>query len=190
MKRYLFLSLIIIMVLGLVYAQTSTQTQTNQKTRPATIFVLHIESFSKVYKSNFEKNVKAFDETFKFGSCVYHPITGLVISCYTQSHKDGLPYPTLANRVLKELLPILNDITLPPKTMINIIVMVEDKKDPFNGKTLFIGFPYSALKDYMSKKDQDAFAKQMVVALETEKLNYNKGTFVSTKYDWEWILKL
>ena len=112
------------------------------------------------------------------------------ISCYVENSQNGFPYPTLANRVVKELLPILNDAILPSKTTINIIIMVQNKNDPFLGKTLLISFPFSAVKDFMAKKDQDAFAKQMIVLLETERLNYQKGTFSSAKNDWEWILKL
>ncbi|MEN2984954.1 MAG: hypothetical protein ABDH25_08045 [Dictyoglomaceae bacterium] len=177
-------------ILALSSSFSQTQTSTTTVSKPGTVFVLHIESFSKIYKSNFEKNIKAFDDTFKFGTTLYHPIIGLNISCYTKTSQKGLPYPTLANRVLKELLSLINDILLPPKTSINIIIMVQDKNDPFLGKTLFISIPYQAIKDFIAKKDQEAFAKQMIVLLETEKLNYQKGTFLSSQYDWEWILKL
>lgn len=187
-KSILVFFVSVILIFNFSFAQTQTSTVTT--TKPGTVFVLHIESFSKIYKSNFEKNIRAFDDTFKFGTSLYHPIIGLNISCYTKTSQKGLPYPTLVNRVLKELLPILNDITLPPKTSINIIIMVQDKNDPFLGKTLFINIPYQAIKDFITKKDQETFAKQMIVLLETDKLNYQKGSFVSSKYDWEWILKL
>lgn len=190
MKKYIILLLVFTLILGVSFSQSQTPTTTSQEKKPATVFVLHIESFSKIYKSNFEKNIKAFDDSFKFGTTLYHPVIGLNISCYTKTSQKGLPYPTLANRVVKELLPILNDIVLPPKTLINIIIMVQDKNDPFLGKTLFISFPYSSVKDFMTKKDQDAFAKQMTVVIETDKLTYQKGTFISSQYDWEWILKL
>ncbi len=188
MKKGILVFLIFIILSGLSFSQTQTSTVTT--TKPGTVFVLHIESFSKIYKSNFEKNIRAFDDTFKFGSSLYHPIIGLNISCYTKTSQKGLPYPTLANRVLKELLPLLNDIILPPKTSVNIIIMVQEKNDPFLGKTLFISIPYQAIKDFIIKKDQEALAKQMIVLLETDRLNYQKGAFVSSKYDWEWILKL
>ncbi|MGB9856783.1 MAG: hypothetical protein ACPLKX_01390 [Dictyoglomaceae bacterium] len=190
MKKCIITLLLFVLIINFSFSQTQTPTVTSKEKKPVTIFVLHIESFSKIYKSNFEKNIRAFDDTFKLGVSLYHPIIGLNISCYTKTNQKGLPYPTLVNRVLKELLPILNDIVLPLKTRINIIIMVQDKNDPFLGKTLFITFPYSSLKDFMTKKDQDAFARQMIVLLETEKLNYQKGTFTSSQYDWEWILKL
>lgn len=188
MKRFILVSLVfMILIFSLSLSQTQTSTVT---TKPGTVFVLQLESFSKIYKSNFEKNIKAFDDTFKFGSSLYHPIIGLNISCYTKTSQKGFPYPTLANRVLREILPLINDIILPPKTLVNIIIMVQEKNDPFLGKTLFISIPYQAIKDFIVKRDQEALAKQMIVLIETDKLNYQKGTFVSSKYDWEWILRL
>ncbi|MCX7846229.1 MAG: hypothetical protein N2312_06405, partial [Dictyoglomaceae bacterium] len=179
MKNVILIFLVfVILIFNFSFSQTQTptasqtQTSTATTTKPGTVFVLHLESFSKIYKSNFEKNLRAFDDTFKFGTSLYHPIIGLNISCYTKTNQKGLPYPTLVNRVLKELLPILNDIILPPKTSVNIIIMVQDKNDPFLGKTIFINIPYQAIKDFMTKKDQEAFAKQIIVLLEADKLNY------------------
>jgi len=121
---------------------------------------------------------------------IYHPAIGLNLSFYTKLQQKGLPYPSMINRILKNLVNILNSSELPDKTTINIVLYTEDDKDLYNGKTLFLTFPLSAIKEYNKTKDLNKFGSQIIVFLETEKLEYKNGVFTAKNYDFEWILKI
>lgn len=190
-SKLLIISLGFILLISFSIAQTATSTIKNQpEKKPATIFTLHILTFNNLIKSNLEKDVKALDESFKMSIPIYHPAIGLNLSFYTKLTQKGLPYPSMINRILKNLISALNSSNLPDKTNINIVLYAEDEKDPYNSKTLFLTFSLLALKEYSKTKDLNKFGSQIIGFIETEKLEYKNGTFTSKNYDFEWILKI
>ncbi|ACI18359.1 hypothetical protein [Dictyoglomus thermophilum] len=189
-KNYIFIFTLILFLSTIIFAQTQTTTKTQPPKKPATIFVLHALTFSNLSKGNLEKDLKSLDDTFKMSIPIYHPAIGLNLSFYTKLQQKGLPYPSMINRILKNLVNILNSSELPDKTTINIVLYTEDDKDLYNGKTLFLTFPLSAIKEYNKTKDLNKFGSQIIVFLETEKLEYKNGVFTAKNYDFEWILKI
>ena len=189
-KSYIILFILILFLSTIIFAQTQTTTKTQPPKKPATIFVLHALTFSNLSKGNLEKDLKALDDTFKMSIPIYHPAIGLNLSFYTKLQQKGLPYPSMINRILKNLVNILNSSELPDKTTINIVLYTEDDKDLYNGKTLFLTFPLSAIKEYNKTKELNKFGSQIIAFLETEKLEYKNGVFTAKNYDFEWILKI
>jgi len=191
MKKFITLFLIVTLILSLSFAQnTQTPTQKNTEKKPVTIFTLHVLTFNKLVKSNLEKDLKGLDDSFKMSIPIYHPAIGLNLSFYTKLSQKGNPYPSMINRILKNLVSALNTSELPDKTNINIILYTEDEKNIYDSKTLFITFTLSSLKEFAKTKDINKFGGQMLVFLETEKLEYKNGVFSSKNYDFEWILKI
>ncbi|ACK42026.1 MULTISPECIES: hypothetical protein [Dictyoglomus] len=189
-NNILVMLLLLCFLLTLVFAQTQTPTKTQPPKRQATIFILHVLTFDSLSKTNLEKDLKALDDTFRMGIPIYHPAIGLNLSFYTKLHQKGLPYPSMINRILKNLVAPLSSSNLPEKTGINIVLYTQDDKDLYNGKTLFLNFALSAVKEYAKTKDLNKFGAQIIAFLETEKLEYKNGVFSSKNYDFEWILKL
>lgn len=189
-KNYILIFILIIFLSTIIFAQTQTTTKTQPPKKPATIFVLHALTFSNLSKGNLEKDLKSLDDNFKMSIPIYHPAIGLNLSFYTKLQQKGLPYPSMINRILKNLVNILNSSELPDKTTINIVLYTEDDKDLYNGKTLFLTFPLSAIKEYNKTKDLNKFGSQIIAFLETEKLEYKNGVFTAKNYDFEWILKI
>lgn len=191
MKKIITLILIVILIINLSFAQnTQTPTQKNIAKKPVTIFTLHVLTFNNLVKSNLEKDLKGLDDSFKMSIPIYHPAIGLNLSFYTKLSQKGNPYPSMINRILKNLVFALNSSELPDKTNINIILYTEDEKNIYDSKTLFITFTLSSLKEFAKAKDINKFGSQMLVFLETEKLEYKNGVFSSKNYDFEWILKI
>jgi hypothetical protein len=191
MKKFITLFLIVTLILSLSFAQnTQTPTQKNTEKKPVTIFTLHVLTFNNLVKSNLEKDLKGLDDSFKMSIPIYHPAIGLNLSFYTKLSQKGNPYPSMINRILKNLVSALNTSELPDKTNINIILYTEDEKNIYDSKTLFITFTLSSLKEFAKTKDINKFGGQMLVFLETEKLEYKNGVFSSKNYDFEWILKI
>jgi hypothetical protein len=191
MKKFITLFLIVTLILSLSFAQnTQTPTQKNTEKKPVTIFTLHVLTFNSLVKSNLEKDLKGLDDSFKMSIPIYHPAIGLNLSFYTKLSQKGNPYPSMINRILKNLVSALNTSELPDKTNINIILYTEDEKNIYDSKTLFITFTLSSLKEFAKTKDINKFGSQMLVFLETEKLEYKNGVFSSKNYDFEWILKI
>jgi hypothetical protein len=191
MKKFITLFLIVTLILSLSFAQnTQTPTQKNTEKKPVTIFTLHVLTFNNLMKSNLEKDLKGLDDSFKMSIPIYHPAIGLNLSFYTKLSQKGNPYPSMINRILKNLVSALNTSELPDKTNINIILYTEDEKNIYDSKTLFITFTLSSLKEFAKTKDINKFGGQMLVFLETEKLEYKNGVFSSKNYDFEWILKI
>uniref|UniRef100_A0A7C3WQA2 Lipoprotein n=1 Tax=Dictyoglomus turgidum TaxID=513050 RepID=A0A7C3WQA2_9BACT len=191
MKKFITLFLIVTLILSLSFAQnTQTPTQKNTEKKPVTIFTLHVLTFNSLVKSNLEKDLKGLDDSFKMSIPIYHPAIGLNLSFYTKLSQKGNPYPSMINRILKNLVSALNTSELPDKTNINIILYTEDEKNIYDSKTLFITFTLSSLKEFAKTKDINKFGGQMLVFLETEKLEYKNGVFSSKNYDFEWILKI
>jgi hypothetical protein len=191
MKKIITLFLIVTLILSLSFAQnTQTPTQKNTEKKPVTIFTLHVLTFNSLVKSNLEKDLKGLDDSFKMSIPIYHPAIGLNLSFYTKLSQKGNPYPSMINRILKNLVSALNTSELPDKTNINIILYTEDEKNIYDSKTLFITFTLSSLKEFAKTKDINKFGGQMLVFLETEKLEYKNGVFSSKNYDFEWILKI
>ncbi|MEN3011479.1 MAG: hypothetical protein ABDH34_01135 [Dictyoglomus thermophilum] len=189
-KNYIIILILILFLSTIIFAQTQTTPKTQPPKKPATIFVLHALTFSNLSKGNLEKDLKSLDDTFKMSIPIYHPAIGLNLSFYTKLQQKGLPYPSMINRILKNLVNILNSSELPDKTTINIVIYTEDDKDLYNGKTLFLTFPLSAIKEYNKTKDLNKFGSQIIAFLETEKLEYKNGVFTAKNYDFEWILKI
>jgi len=191
MKKIITLFLIVTLILSLSFAQnTQTPTQKNTEKKPVTIFTLHVLTFNSLVKSNLEKDLKGLDDSFKMSIPIYHPAIGLNLSFYTKLSQKGNPYPSMINRILKNLVSALNTSELPDKTNINIILYTEDEKNIYDSKTLFITFTLSSLKEFAKTKDINKFGGRMLVFLETEKLEYKNGVFSSKNYDFEWILKI
>jgi hypothetical protein len=191
MKKIITLFLIVTLILSLSFARnTQTPTQKNTEKKPVTIFTLHVLTFNSLVKSNLEKDLKGLDDSFKMSIPIYHPAIGLNLSFYTKLSQKGNPYPSMINRILKNLVSALNTSELPDKTNINIILYTEDEKNIYDSKTLFITFTLSSLKEFAKTKDINKFGSQMLVFLETEKLEYKNGVFSSKNYDFEWILKI
>ncbi|HOJ92420.1 MAG TPA: hypothetical protein PKW23_02010 [Dictyoglomaceae bacterium] len=188
-KVFIAILLILLFSTQILWAQTQTQTVQNEK-KPATIFILHILTFNDIVKSNLEKDVQTLDESFKMNAPIYHPAIGLNLSFYTKLHQKGLPYPSMVNRILKNLVPALNSTSLPDNTQVNIILYVDDAANIYEAKTLFLTFPISVIKEYIKNKDLNKLGTQIISFIETDKLQYKNGVFTSSKYDFEWILKI
>ncbi|MFN3699776.1 MAG: hypothetical protein ACK4SU_06205 [Dictyoglomus sp.] len=189
-NRISILGIVCLLLLSIIFAQTATPSQNQPEKKPTTIFTLHLLAFNSLIKSNLEKDVKALDESFKMSIPIYHPALGLNLSFYTKLTQKGLPYPSMINRILKNVVLALNPINLPDNTNINIVLYAEDEKDPYNSKTLFLTFTLSALKEYSKTKDLNKFGSRIIGFLETDKLEYKDGIFTSKNYNFEWILKI